>query len=75
MSGDPTVDLIAETLEQHRTVGTVWRSGELPDGLGLGCRCGWTGPKRAGETARHQAEQVAEALRHGAPEAAGEVSR
>lgn len=84
MSDDPTVDLIAETLAQHRTTDTSvwdeqgirvlhwqWRCG----------RCDWAGePVRPGEdfgqrvavaravALRHEAEQVAEALRPGAPE-------
>lgn len=67
------VDLMTEVLAQHR----VWRNGVPSVGWVTECICGWrSGPQSIRDGgwpairavgSRHQAEQVAEALRHGAP--------
>lgn len=74
-----SADLIANTLDQHyvstdwfrRRGGWAWSCSCLTDGEDT--YPDGDGARRSG--ARHQAEQVAEALAHGAPQPAGEVAR
>lgn len=68
----PDVDLIAEVLDQHhvsvdwfrRRDGWAWWCSCLTDGEDVHP----DGDSARSAAARHQAEQIAEAIRHGAPE-------